>query len=301
MKKVVSFIIAAALAVTLAVPMFASAEGKNKFIVSKVTAENGKAIVEISIENNTPFSAMDLDVYYNKDSVKLTAYRKGEVINTASGMSMVNPVKGVGLLKMTAITHDAFRRSGVVIYLYFDVPDGAYLYSPVTIDVPTFADFDLKPMEYDVENGGIMRTPYVTPEEMSQPEVSEEKAKNEQDMKDAGNIIIVDGSEKPNYLEDEEVSEMPAAVYDAASAGVSDPNANDENISAYFESVLADESAAAASAEEASLAANGGTTFSILGMIAICGGAFLILAGGAAVLIYVFVIKKRKQENQTNE
>ena len=307
MKKILSFIIAAALAVSLAVPMLASAEpaaGKNSFTVSKITAENGKAIVEISVDNKVPFAALDLTIYYNREAIKLTAYRKGEVINTSGALSMVNPVKTTGMVKLSAASVDAFRRAGVVIYLYFDVPESAPLYNPLTLEITTHCDYDTNPMEFNVTNGGISRTPYVTPEEMSQPEESEVKQQADKDLKDAGNLVIVDGQEKREYPEDAEVTEMPAQVY-APPTGESDPNAGDRDInsanSEYLASVAADESAAALIEEDASTAAvaEGGTqvswvTFLVAGIVL-----FALLA--AAVLVYIFVIRKKKQENQTEQ
>jgi len=303
MKKILSFIIAAALAVSLAVPMLASAADKNNFIVSKITAENGKAIVEISVENNTPFAGLDLTMYYNREAIKLTAYRKGEVINTAGALSMVNPVKTTGMVKLSAASVDGFKRAGVVLYLYFDVPESAPLYNPITLEVVTHCDIDPKPIEFSVTNGGIMRTPYVTPGEMSQPEESEVKQQADKDLEKApkgpdGKTVELVG--------DTEVSEMPAQVYSPPS-GSSDPNADDSDVggekanSEYLASVAEDESAAASIDAANSLAADTESVTQISWVTLLIAGIVLFALLAAAVLVYVFVIRKKKQENQTEQ
>lgn len=160
MKKTVAIVLAVAMLV-LAVPFSTGAESVPTIKVNSVSAYPGdKVDVKIDISNNPGIISMLIKVEYDAENLTLT--------KITNGTTLPGPQHNVNQLSKNPVTinfaddtaSENIISNGTIVTFSFDVKENAEIGKAdvkVTYeeDNAGIYNFDLKPVHFDVENGGV--------------------------------------------------------------------------------------------------------------------------------------------------
>ena len=156
-RKLLAILLSICMLVSVGAVTFAATRGTSvpvQFGVSNLAAQRGDEVtVQVTVSPDSNLAAMDLQLSYDSEMLENLSVGAGR--DLTGGIWDANALPEKGLLLFTYAADDAFHGSGAVLEATFRVKEAAAGKIPLTLEVATLADGDLRDLQSEVSQGSV--------------------------------------------------------------------------------------------------------------------------------------------------